>query len=160
MLRMSTLFAASMVFTGICSAFAAEGDAALGLWVTQDGKGRIEVFKEKDTYAAKIVWLKEPNYNEDEEDTGKPRVDKNNPDKKKRTRPILGLKMMEKFKYAGKNVFTKGKIYDPEEGKTYSCKMTLDKDTLHVRGYIGISLIGRTTTWKRYVPEKEEVKKE
>jgi uncharacterized protein (DUF2147 family) len=39
---------------------------------------------------------------------------------------------------------------DPKSGKTYKCSMDFDgKDTLKVRGFIGISLIGRTQTWKR-----------
>lgn len=43
-----------------------------------------------------------------------------------------------------------GQIYDPNSGKTYSCKLKLiDRNTLYVRGYIGISLIGRTETWRR-----------
>ena len=60
----------------------------------------------------------------------------------------------------GGNTWAKGTIYDPEDGKTYKCKMTLtDPKTLGVRGYIGISLIGRTTVWTRYVkPEGSEAK--
>lgn len=45
----------------------------------------------------------------------------------------------------------KGKIYDSESGKTYSCEATLSKDKkyLYLRGYAGISLLGRTTRWSR-----------
>ena len=43
-----------------------------------------------------------------------------------------------------------GKIYDPESGKTYSCKATRQADgNLKVRGFIGASLFGRTTLWTR-----------
>ncbi|RZL30018.1 MAG: DUF2147 domain-containing protein, partial [Pedobacter sp.] len=43
-----------------------------------------------------------------------------------------------------------GTIYDPKTGKTYSCNLTLkDNNTLNVRGYIGISIIGRSETFKR-----------
>jgi uncharacterized protein (DUF2147 family) len=43
------------------------------------------------------------------------------------------------------NNWEKGTIYDPENGKTYSCKIYLEnKNTMKIRGYIGISLIGRT----------------
>ena len=56
----------------------------------------------------------------------------------------------------GDNVWKGGTIYDPEEGKTYRCKMTLtDVDILRVRGFIGISLLGRTTVWKRVVETEE-----
>jgi len=47
-------------------------------------------------------------------------------------------------------LFTTPKIiYDPKNGKTYSCKMTYKGKTLDIRGYIGISLLGRTTVWER-----------
>jgi len=53
------------------------------------------------------------------------------------------------FKYKGKNRWVKGKIYDPDNGKTYSCKMKLVDNELKVRGFIGISLFGRTTVWTK-----------
>ena len=44
----------------------------------------------------------------------------------------------------------KGTIYDPRDGKTYKCRMTLKKDgTLEVRGYLGLALFGKTVVWTR-----------
>ena len=52
-----------------------------------------------------------------------------------------------KLKLVDENQY-KGTIYDPKNGKTYDCKVTRDeKGNLNVRGFIGISLIGRTTYW-------------
>jgi uncharacterized protein (DUF2147 family) len=44
-----------------------------------------------------------------------------------------------------------GEILDPENGHIYSCKMSLSPDgrELHVRGFLGFSLLGRTQTWLR-----------
>jgi uncharacterized protein (DUF2147 family) len=43
-----------------------------------------------------------------------------------------------------------GEIYDPKSGKTYSCVMKLESaDKLSIRGYMGISLIGRSEVWTR-----------
>jgi uncharacterized protein (DUF2147 family) len=57
---------------------------------------------------------------------------------------------MYNFKYDGGNVWSDGKIYNPEDGKEYNCKMTLEgPNTLLVRGYVGISLFGKTQTWTR-----------
>lgn len=128
------------------SAFAQnKGDAILGKWLTGTGKAHIEIYKDKNQYFGKIVWLKNP-LNEE----GKPKLDKNNPDEKLQSRPLMGLVNLSNFDYEGDNEYENGKIYDPESGKTYSCIMTLkDADKLHVRGYIGISLIGRTDTWTR-----------
>jgi uncharacterized protein (DUF2147 family) len=59
------------------------------------------------------------------------------------------MNVVHSFKYSGANIWDQGYAYDPENGKTYSCKMTLNGNKLDVRGFIGISLIGRTTTWTR-----------
>jgi uncharacterized protein (DUF2147 family) len=81
---------------------------------------------------------------------GKPRIDRENPDPKLRDRPVAGLEIMHGLKPAGPGKWDGGKIYDPETGNTYSCKMTLvSSNELHLRGFLGISLIGRTTTWTR-----------
>lgn len=126
-------------------ALAQESDAVLGIWLTQDKDSKVEIYKKNNKYHGKIVWLKEPNKN------GKPKVDDKNPDESKHNRPIMGLVIMVNFEYDEDFVWEDGEIYDPKNGKTYSCKMTLskDKNTLDVRGYIGISLIGRTAIWTR-----------
>ncbi len=57
---------------------------------------------------------------------------------------------MTGFAYAGKQTWKKGTIYDPDNGKTYKCKVRLGDDgVLNVRGYIGVSMIGRTSLWTR-----------
>jgi len=116
----------------------------VGVWTNQDGKARFEIYKCGDKLCGKIVSLKEPNRN------GKPKVDINNEDKKLRNRPILGMQFMKGFEYDGDNKWDDGTIYDPESGKTYSCYMKMvGPDKMEVKGYIGISLIGRTQTWTR-----------
>ena len=83
---------------------------------------------------------------------GTPRTDVNNPDEAKRNTPLKGLVNMRDFKYSGAGKWEEGKIYDPKNGSDYSCEMTLtDPNTLEVRGFIGVSLFGRTDVWKRQV---------
>ncbi len=132
-------------------ALADEGEAILGVWVSEDGRGHIEIAKEADQFVGKIVWLSEPNYPADDPEPGKPRHDRNNPDSDKQARPILGLEVLKGFRYDGDGKWSGGTIYDPDNGKTYKCKMTLEgADTLKVRGFIGVSVIGRTAVWTRY----------
>ena len=129
-----------------------DGDAVLGSWLTADGKAKVEIVKHGEVYDGSIVWLKEPNYPADDKQGmgGKPKVDRENPDKALQTRPIVGLPLISGFKYAGDSVWSDGHIYDPESGKLYSCKMTLMMDgSLKVRGYVGISLFGRTEIWTK-----------
>ena len=63
--------------------------------------------------------------------------------------PLKGLTIMWGFKHAGGNVWEGGSIVDPEDGTVYSCKLTVEGNKLQVRGFVGISLIGRTQTWVR-----------
>jgi uncharacterized protein (DUF2147 family) len=123
----------------------AEGDQILGVWQTGTGKGRIQITKYGDKYGGKIIWLRDPN-----DATGKPKLDVKNPDGNKKKNPLLGLSNLLGFTYEGKGKYGNGSIYDPENGKTYNCVINLENEnTLKVRGYIGITLIGRTDTWTR-----------
>ena len=80
---------------------------------------------------------------------GKQKVDRENPDPQLRSRSLNGLVILWGFKYAGDGVWEDGRIYDPRDGKTYKCKMTLEGSTLKIRGFIGISLIGKTNVWTK-----------
>jgi uncharacterized protein (DUF2147 family) len=122
----------------------AQKDKIEGLWYNEEKTAKIEVYKATDgKFWGKIVWLKEPMRN------GAPKVDEKNPNESLKKRPIMGLTLLKHFSVAGKNTYEDGEIYDPKNGKTYSCKITYKGDKLDVRGYIGISLIGRTTVWER-----------
>jgi uncharacterized protein (DUF2147 family) len=128
------------------------GDEVLGLWHTTDDKAIVEVFKKDNHFCAKIASLKEPNWpaNDPEGRGGKPKNDGRNPDLKQRGRTIAGIQFMSEFVYAGNNSWKQGRIYDPESGKTYRCKMALiSTNQLEVHGYVGIPLFGRTVVWTR-----------
>lgn len=119
-------------------------DAIIGKWINPSGEGRIEIYKKGDKYFGKLYELKEPN-----DALGQPKKDDQNPDDNLKNRPLKGLEILTNFTKKG-NSYEGGQIYDPKSGKTYSCKMTLKgNDQLSIRGYIGISLLGRTETWKR-----------
>ena len=81
---------------------------------------------------------------------GQPKVDLNNPDLDKQSRPIAGLNLLRDLFYIGDNKWWKGKIYVPENGKDYDYNIKFKGDgTLSVRGYIGLALFERTTIWRR-----------
>ena len=67
----------------------------------------------------------------------------------KKDKPIQGMTIMWGMEKSG-DEWINGRILDPNSGKEYSCKMKLkDKNTLEIRGFIGVSLLGRTQTWYR-----------
>ena len=123
-----------------------EGDRLVGVWAPSNGKARVKVEKIGNKYYGKIVWLREPI----DPVTQLPKVDKNNPDASMQNVPLKGYRLLKDFIYSGKNEWTEGTIYDPENGSTYSCLITMkDNNTLDIRGYIGLKALGRTDVWKR-----------
>jgi uncharacterized protein (DUF2147 family) len=125
-----------------------KADDVTGVWLNEDQDAHIKIVNRDGKYFGNIVWLKEPN----EEDTGMPKLDDENPDEALQSRPIMGLELLSNFEFDGDDEWEDGDIYDPKSGKTYSCYMVFTdktKNELKVRGYIGVSLIGKTTYWTR-----------
>ena len=142
--KLALLFVGSLLIIAGASAFylkADNPDAIVGVWKTGEGTAMVRIYKNGDKYQGKIVWLKK-----DKEDDGGPRIDKNNPDTKKRKNLMIGLQILNSFKYyKNDKVWDDGTIYDPKNGKTYSCKITQNANgDLNIRGFIGFSLIGRS----------------
>ena len=136
----------------VTSAHAAGSEDILGVWKTEGNDAEILIYKCSVKYCGKIVWSRDPNYPADSKagTPGTPILDHNNPNLKLRKSPLVGLQILYDFMFAGDNVWTGGKIYNPDNGKTYSGKMTLvSPNRLNVRGFISIPLIGGTTTWTR-----------
>ncbi|MCB9256159.1 MAG: DUF2147 domain-containing protein [Chitinophagales bacterium] len=131
----------------ICSLAAVKAQNSIeGIWYNTTKSGKVEIYKKGEAYFGKIIWLKEPI----DEKTGKAKVDSNNPNEEKRNTPIIGLLILKDFSKDGNNSYSGGTVYDPENGKTYKCKMTLvDANNLDVRGYIGFPALGRTENWTR-----------
>ncbi|MBI5119125.1 DUF2147 domain-containing protein [Candidatus Poribacteria bacterium] len=123
---------------------ASEADAILGQWFTDGGESIVEIYKCNESYCGKIIWLKEPKNTD-----GTEKTDSKNPDVSKKARKVLGMDIVWGFQHKSNNAWSMGNIYDPKSGKTYSCSAKLDKDNLNIRGFIGVSLLGRTTVWKR-----------
>jgi uncharacterized protein (DUF2147 family) len=134
------------------SVHAAAGDAILGVWNNQEKDAEIEIFKCGEKLCGRVVWLKEPNYPAGSKDgiPGTPKLDHNNPDPESRKTPIIGLQIVHDFVFAADAVWNGGMVYDPKNGKKYSGKMTLvSQHQLNLRGFVGISLLGRTVVWTR-----------
>ena len=122
------------------------------MWHTTDDKSQVEISKTNGVYFGTVIQLREPNWpaNDPEGGAGKAKNDRRNPNAELRSRPIIGLQIMEGFRYAGDRTWTDGHIYDPESGNTYHGRITLRPDgRLELRGYVGISLFGRTVVWTR-----------
>ena len=137
-------------------------NAVLGRWYTDTKEAQIEIVKEvrprrATAFHGVFIWFENPVYDDDDPEAGLTQRDRNNPDPARRNDPLLGLQFIKNFKYdARRDMWKGGTIYDPQKGKTYKCRMWLEDDdsaeggkVLKIRGYIGISVLGRSTTWTR-----------
>lgn len=144
---MTRIFAQVMLllFAGIGAA-AAEGPSPIGRWMTEGGKSHVEIYACGTQLCGKIVWLREPLFKD-----GRPKTDLNNSDKALQSRPILGLPFLYNFtKSSEPNVWEGGRIYNPEDGDVYKATLTMRPDgKLALRGYVGISLLGKSQYWER-----------
>ena len=113
-----------------------------GKWKTIDDetgkpKSIVEIFKKSDgKYYGKVIQLlikpTDPNCSSCKDD--------------QKGKPILGMEVIRGLK-KNQNDFDGGTITDPKTGKTYKCSIKREENKLIVRGYLGISLIGRNQTW-------------
>lgn len=126
----------------LISAGAVNAQSIVGKWKTIDdesGKERsvVEIFKKDDRYYGKIVKL----FRDEGEDPN-PMCEKCEGDKK--DQPIIGMEIITGLMQKGKD-FKNGDILDPENGKTYDCKIWVEDGNLKVRGYL--YFFYRTQTW-------------
>lgn len=145
LITLITLFSLNM--------YSQKSDDLLGFWLNEEGDAQLEVYIKSDKkFYGKIVWLETPN-----ETDGTPKLDKENPDEKLRSRKTMGLEILKNFSFdADDKEWEGGTIYDPKSGSTYKAYMWFEDDNLsklYLRGYIGFSLIGRTSQWTK---EKEK----
>lgn len=121
-------FCLSVLFL-IAGSFCAHAQDLVGIWLTKDGISKIEIYKAKDgLYYGKLIWTK---------------------DQSAEAKKFHGKLILTGLNKEGDKEY-QGKAHDPEQDKTYSCIIKV-KDTNHLdlRGYVGISLIGRTERWIR-----------
>jgi uncharacterized protein (DUF2147 family) len=111
-------------------------DKIIGVYWSPKKDAKIEIYKKGDLYFGKSIWSETK------------RKDVKNPNPSLRERDLLGTELFTNFIYKDGS-YADGKIYDPESGKTYDCKMSFNGKNLKVRGYIGISLFGRTEMFER-----------
>lgn len=121
-------------------------DAIVGRWMDDTQETIIEIYREKDVFSGRIVWLK------DSLDAyGNEVRDVLNPNEKLRPRKVVGSKMLTGFEWDGSESWKKGRIYYYHNGNDYNGKIFIDEQgNLRLKGYFSILFfLGRTYTWTR-----------
>ena len=134
------LLAFALSFIGVLSFAQIEGK-----WKTIDdetgqAKSIVEIYEKSGKIYGKVVEILRADHKKDvcSECEG---TEKN--------KPIQGMVIINGLKKDG-NEYNGGTILDPTSGKKYKCYISLDSaDKLKLRGYVGISLMGRTQYWIR-----------
>ena len=124
-----------------------------GLWVDNKDPSRQKFAVMVEDCGSKVCgslyWLKKP-----VSANGLPKRDKHNPNEALRDRPLCGLQILTGFQPASDELWQDGEIYNPDDGLTFSSTMKLSPEgTLKIRGYVGISLFGKTLEWVRPAEE-------
>ena len=135
-----------MLSIALTQAVSARADSIEGHWLTEQRTGIVELYRcGSETLCGRLLWLRiKP------EDNNPGALDLRNPTADLRGRPLCGLVIMGAFRRANQNEWKGGWLYDPESGNTYNGAITLQPDdTLNLRGYIGISLFGKSQVWTR-----------
>lgn len=113
-------------------------------WYNGEKNAKVQIYKATDgNFYGKIIWMAEPNRD------GKPKLDIHNSDPARRKDPLMGMIVLKQFRKKDNSHYEDGTIYDPKFGKTYSGKLEMHNGKLEVRGYLGISLLGRSATWTK-----------
>ena len=127
---------------GLCGQVHAQEKGVLGFWKEPEGSViRVETCGNAVCAVLAVI-----------SPTAPARVDGKNPEASLRGRSLCGLRIGDGFQLKTATRAESGKLYDPKSGKTYSGRMESDGDELKLRGYIGVSLLGRTEKWKRVAP--------
>ena len=123
----------------------AQSPTPVGVWLHENKRIKIEIAPCGDELCGKLIWFKRPN-----DAQGLPLVDVLNPDPALRTRPLLGLEILNGLRPAGDGTWDGGTIYNPDDGETYSALASIQDDgSLRVRVYVFLSLFGETKIWTR-----------
>jgi uncharacterized protein (DUF2147 family) len=135
------------VFIWSCAAAGAADPPLVGIWRTIDDKthqtrGLVRLYEQDGAVFGKIEKSFDPKEAQDVCD--KCSGERHN-------QPVVGMVVVRNMKKHSATEYTEGDILDPDSGRVYRCKMTIDDDgrKLTVRGYLGISIAGRSQVWLR-----------
>lgn len=140
-----------LIAAGAGPASALDDTTLAGTWLVEDRDATVMIYPCGAKFCGRITWLRESLFAADDEPAlrGKPKTDRNNPDATRQSTPILGMQVLWGLKPDGA-AWSGGHLYDPESGRTYRCSARLvSAGRLQLRGYVGISLFGRSTIWTR-----------
>ncbi len=142
----AALVSAALNYGSTSPAFALSETTISGRWATQ-GFGSIVEFGAcgdgAETMCGRIIWLWEPN-----DADGRPRADRENPDRALRGRPLVGIEIVRGLTATAPGVWSGGELYNPDDGQTYRGSIRLEHGALLLKG-CAARIFCKTQTWRR-----------
>ncbi|MEL7538182.1 MAG: DUF2147 domain-containing protein [Pseudomonadota bacterium] len=136
MLRLCTLGAAALSIFASSWLSAGADDPIVGRYWNPDRDAIVEIYSTDGVVFGKAIWSAEP------------MLDTENPDPALRSRDLLGVPFITGFRFDGEDRWRDGRVYAPDNGRTYRGTLWVEDGALKMRGFVGISLLGRTATFQ------------
>ena len=134
---------AALVALGLSVSAARAAVPALGTWLSADGGTKVRISDCGGKLCGKVVWLSDPTGAD-----GKPKTDRFNEDQSKRSRPLLGVTVVQGMAPSGENKWS-GQIYNADDGKTYQAHVTvIDANAMNVQGCV-LGFLCKSQKWTR-----------
>lgn len=141
----SLLIAVLLLLTHGPAPLYAQDQTPKGVWLHSNKRIQVEIAPCEGHFCGTIVWFKNP-----DNDKGAPIADTENPDLAQRGQPLMGMRVLWGLVRSSPDQWTDGTIYNPDDGKTYNTRITMTgPDTLNVRVYVLLPLLGTTKVWTR-----------
>lgn len=135
-----------LMLTMVTRSFAQTGESAIiGVWESEKKDVRMEIYKENGKFFGKYLWGAQIV----ESDGVTSKKDVKNPDAKLRNRNLIGIVSLTGLTWNGEE-YENGKIYNAPSGDYYTCKAWVKDGSMYLRGYMGMSILGKTVKFHHY----------
>jgi len=114
-----------------------------GVWLVEDEDAAVSIEPCGDSRCGRIIWIKDPL-----DASGSPVKDEKNPNPSLRNRKVCGLQILSGVKRQTDGSWDGGRIYDPEEGKSYTAAIKREGSALTVTGYVSARMFGQSVKWR------------
>jgi len=145
---MQTRFMKKTIGAGVglimLSGAVAHAATPLGIWTSDDGGTKVKIINCSSKLCGTVIAVKQPI----DPQTGNAKTDKHNPDPSRRSRPLLGLTVLNGLMPSGPDEWS-GQIYNADDGHTYQASLKVESSSsAHVKGCV-LGLLCKSHQWTR-----------
>jgi uncharacterized protein (DUF2147 family) len=140
----TTLLAMRLLVTPAVLAQQASADAIIGTWEADDGSVKLDMYRAGSEFQAHLLYGNQIM----EADNVTFKKDTQNPDPALRARSLKSIVFISGLHFED-GAWSGGSLYDGSSGHTYNCSAEITDGKMHLRGYIGLPVMGQTRVFHR-----------